>query len=62
MRRDSFSRDWKFWRDENPFELVAAVPPTAVAIDLPHDAMWHEAQDPACVNGGQHRLPGRESL
>ena len=52
MVRENFNRDWKFWRDENPFELVAAVPPTAAAIDLPHDAMWHEAQDPACVNAG----------
>lgn len=52
MKREKFNAGWKFWRDSDPFELVAAVPPDAEEIDLPHDAMFHEEQRPESVNQG----------
>ena len=42
MNRISFNKEWKVWRDTNPFELVFRVPEDALPVDLPYDAMFHE--------------------
>ncbi len=52
MERISFNKDWKVWRDTNPFELVFRVPEDAQTVDLPYDAMFHEAQTKDSINKG----------
>lgn len=52
MQRESFNDGWKVWRDTNPFELVFRVPEDAMAVTLPYDAMFHEAQKEDSVNKG----------
>lgn len=52
MKRENFNTGWKVWKDENPFELVAAVPPHAKPVTLPYDAMFHEEQQEDSVNKG----------
>ncbi len=61
MQRENFNTNWKFWSDDNPFELVFKVPENAEDITLPHDAMFHERQDPNSPNGGSTGfLDGKE--
>lgn len=52
MKRENFNTGWKVWKGENPFELVAAVPPHAKPVTLPYDAMFHEEQQEDSVNKG----------
>ena len=52
MERISFNKGWKVWKDMDPFELVFRVPDDAQAVDLPHDAMFHEEQKQGAANGG----------
>lgn len=52
MKREKFNDNWKFWPDQNPFELVVAVPPSAQTVTLPHDAMFHEPQREDSLNRG----------
>ena len=44
MKKEIINSNWQFWPDESPFELVAAMPPSARTVTLPHDAMFHEPQ------------------
>ena len=43
-KKEIINSNWQFWPDESPFELVAAMPPSARTVTLPHDAMFHEPQ------------------
>ncbi len=52
MKRESFNKGWKVWKDLDPFELVFRVPDDAKDVDLPYDAMFHEEQRPGTANGG----------
>ncbi|MCR5006910.1 MAG: DUF4982 domain-containing protein [Clostridiales bacterium] len=52
MFKQKINENWQVWKDTNPFELVAAVPPDAKTVDLPYDAMLREEQSPDSVNGG----------
>ena len=52
MERISFNKGWKVWKDMDPFELVFRVPDDAQAVELPHDAMFHEEQKQGAANGG----------
>lgn len=52
MNRISFNKEWKVWRDTNPFELVFRVPEDALPVDLPYDAMFHERQQEDSINKG----------
>ena len=52
MIKTLFNDDWYWWKDDNPFELVAAVPAFAERICLPHDAMFREKQREESVNQG----------
>lgn len=52
MERISFNKGWKVWKDMDPFELVFRVQDDAQAVDLPHDAMFHEEQKQGAANGG----------
>lgn len=52
MLREKFNAGWRFWKDADPFELVANVPADALTVDLPHDAMFCEAQRADSANGG----------
>lgn len=52
MQKDSFNHNWEFWKEEDPFELVFRVPDSAQSVDLPHDAMFHERQNPDSPNSG----------
>ncbi len=52
MEKVKFNSGWKFWRETDPFELIANVPESAEAVTLPHDAMLCEAQREDSRNGG----------
>ena len=52
MRKELFNSDWQVWEDKIPFELVSGVPPFALEVDLPDDAMFREKQSPQSINGG----------
>ena len=52
MERINFNENWKFWKDNDPFELVSHVPAEALDVTVPHDAMFAEKQTPDSVNGG----------
>lgn len=52
MQRENFNAHWKFWPEGDPFELVFRVPENAQDITLPHDAMFHEQQNPDSPNAG----------
>lgn len=52
MKKEIINSNWQFWPDESPFELVAAVPPSAKTVTLPHDAMFHEPQREDSLNKG----------
>ncbi len=54
MIREKINAGWQVWKDENPFELIAAVPEQAVTVDLPYDAMFREEQKATSVNGGSN--------
>ncbi len=54
MFREKINNGWKVWKDTNPFELIAAVPPQALTVDLPYDAMFREEQRPDSINGGSN--------
>ncbi len=61
MQRENFNANWKYWPDNDPFELVFRVPENAQDITLPHDAMFHERQAPDSPNSGSTGfLDGRE--
>ena len=52
MRKELFNSNWQVWEDKIPFELVSGVPPFALEVDLPDDAMFREKQSPQSINGG----------
>lgn len=52
MERINFNDNWKFWKDNDPFELVFHVPAEALDVTMPHDAMFAEEQSPDSLNGG----------
>lgn len=52
MKRELLNRGWQVWEDKIPFELVSGVPPFAITVDLPDDAMFREKQSPESLNGG----------
>ena len=52
MQRVNFNENWKYWKDNDPFELVFHVPEEAVDVTVPHDAMFAELQTPDSINGG----------
>ncbi len=52
MQRINFNENWKYWKDNDPFELVFSVPAEARDVTVPHDAMFSEEQAPDSVNGG----------
>ena len=54
MFREKINAGWQVWKDDNPFELIAAVPAQARTVDLPYDAMFREQQTPQSVNGGSN--------
>lgn len=61
MQGENFNASWKFWPEDDPFELVFSVPENAQEIDLPHDAMFHERQNPDSPNQGSTGfLDGKE--
>ena len=52
MEKIKFNEGWKVWKDSDPFELVFRIPDDAKEVELPYDAMFHEAQQHEAVNGG----------
>lgn len=52
MDKLNFNKNWKVWKDFDPFELVFRVPDDALSVDLPYDAMLCEQQNDASTNGG----------
>lgn len=51
MKQELFNDDWKFWKDEDSFNLVWNVPEFARNVTLPHDAMIEEKAHADSQNG-----------
>jgi beta-galactosidase len=53
MRKEKWNRGWKVWKEDNAFRLIFSVPADAKDVDLPYDAVFHEAQKENSVNQGR---------
>lgn len=51
MEQKCWNRQWRFWENQNPFELVWTIPKDARTLDLPHDAMIEKPPHADSPNG-----------
>ena len=59
MKKELWNRGWTFWKETNAFALIPSIPQDAQLVDLPHDPMFLQEQDPDCLSEGkQGFLPG----
>lgn len=59
MKKELWNRSWTFWKESNAFALIPSIPQDARIVDLPHDPMFLQEQDPDCLSEGkQGFLPG----
>ncbi len=53
MKKELWNRGWTFWKESNAFALIPSIPQDARLVDLPHDPMFLQEQDPDCASEGK---------
>ncbi|WEV44314.1 DUF4982 domain-containing protein [Lactobacillus sp. ESL0684] len=51
MKKENWNKNWRFWIEENSFQLIWTTPKNAREVTLPHDAMIEQQRNPHSKNG-----------